>query len=406
MISPSSPERLDGHADPSLATKAIGTNPEDMESFSNNSCMSPTELLGSLRKHLDDGYTSASLPSMNRPYRSETGVSGIDFDALDDIDADDSGTMARQCSNIEDIFSDTDAGTEPDAEVSSQRNLLLAFIGDLNLRYGDETFQAQLKDLVEKQCRKLDKKVEAGMSHVDGRGPLVLKVQKQVLAKYGYAGSKLGLHKVKLDLIPYEQDQALIDKLDEMDRFLFQPDGCSINHLRDLAALNSQDIDLPSQSSESESLDGDTLDLPIVKAPVEIVAKEQSLVVTISEEKQNLLDLWSELLEAYKSSEFQEQLQKLITKSTQRIGKPIDGRMSHVEGRDKLCFSVQREILPKYGFLPSKIGIYGMSVALASYSKDWDMIQKMDEMDEALRMVPKTTLTDICTIAALVSPSC
>lgn len=116
--------------------------------------------------------------------------------------------------------------------------------------------------------------------------------------------------------------------------------------------------------------------------------------------KQILLQAIDELIDAYKDEAFQAQLQILKDFESNKLKRPFT-----VEGRAKLCYKVQRAILPKYGFTGLDRGLGALALAAWPYVNDPDVQEKMTKIDVLLGLPSRATFRELCALVKIQQPN-
>lgn len=98
--------------------------------------------------------------------------------------------------------------------------------------------------------------------------------------------------------------------------------------------------------------------------------------------KSTVLSLCEELLEGFNAPAFQQQLADLCANAP-------DSRV--VTGRMELALTVQREVLPKYGFPGTVEGVEAMRETIIPFMIDWMVKKIVDEIDKSLGLPQNST---------------
>lgn len=91
--------------------------------------------------------------------------------------------------------------------------------------------------------------------------------------------------------------------------------------------------------------------------------------------KQRVLALCQDLLQGFSDPQFKNQLKELFANSPDKV---------QVAGRMELALTVQRSVLPRYGFEASVAGVEAMRQTVCPFTVDWMVRKLVDDIDTLL----------------------
>jgi len=207
----------------------------------------------------------------------------------------------------------------------------LELLGDLLEAFSDAAFQREIKELPKEECK-----------------DLVLKVQSQVLPKYNLPGDSFGAMLMLDAITPFIDDFLVSYLVTEMDDKIGLAKGTTASICK--GSLVSS-VSTKHETPQKTSLD-----------------------------RHQALTLCSELLKGFSEPEFQAALQTIKKNGPERA---------------LLAMSVQSEVLPRFGFPGSTVGVVQMLDAITPHAGDWMVATLVNSIDEKLGLPANTTLSSL-----------
>mmetsp|Transcript_48677 Transcript_48677/g.86502 ORF Transcript_48677/g.86502 Transcript_48677/m.86502 type:complete len:281 (+) Transcript_48677:110-952(+) len=219
---------------------------------------------------------------------------------------------------------------------------VLSLLGELLEGFSAPAFQNELEEVGR----------QGNAQKMPGRMQLALKVQSQVIKKYGFPGTSDGVLMMMRAVAPFLGHWLVSDLITKIDEKLGLPAGTTHAALIDLQVM--QEGGMKKQVSEGcETASLESLSVRTSKTRVSMTRKQ-------------VLSMASELLDGFSTPEFQQKMDKMLS---EKKSKQDPGRMS-------LALEVQRSVLPKYGFPGNTLGVVMMLDAISPFEEDW-MVQHM-----------------------------
>eukprot|EP00931_Biecheleriopsis_adriatica_P008843 TRINITY_DN109981_c0_g1_i1.p1 TRINITY_DN109981_c0_g1~~TRINITY_DN109981_c0_g1_i1.p1 ORF type:complete len:432 (-),score=112.65 TRINITY_DN109981_c0_g1_i1:101-1396(-) len=271
-----------------------------------------------------------------------------------------------------------------------KREKAIALQGALLAQYSTPDFQMKLRKLMRKDPENVREE----------RKRLIEDVQIAVLPQFGFPASDAGIEAMKEAFEEWQWD----NEVRGLSRQIKELTACNsdavaeraephaeMQLMRPRVQTSSSSSDAASSSGYSpsarsrawthfEPLQQDTLpeDSSTVHGlnndPGSAQADEQSRIISKAETVQML----RELLTGFSSPAFQWKL-SLLKQGQSRQGVVLDGI-------EELALSVQREVLPKYGFKGSRRGVVHMICECSRYAKDSEVTDLHNSINEKLGM--------------------
>lgn len=227
----------------------------------------------------------------------------------------------------------------PEPELSKAR--AKALLSELWAGYRSHDFQHELEQLMQKAGDGL-----LVVEQLHGRRELALGVQQEVLPRYGFAGKHFSMKVVADAVQPYLDDDEIRHQVNTIHVALRLPQR---------------------KSSKRSHEDGPSKSPELTKA--------------------RAVALLSELLVGYSGHRFQQQLGVLVDTAIAAGQKDL----ASIAGRHELALTVQREVLPRYGFKADSEGVRSMSRALQPLLSDPVVAARAAAAQRKLRLrVPVT----------------
>mmetsp|Transcript_162664 Transcript_162664/g.312317 ORF Transcript_162664/g.312317 Transcript_162664/m.312317 type:complete len:610 (+) Transcript_162664:122-1951(+) len=237
----------------------------------------------------------------------------------------------------------------------SHPEVVLSMIKELVEAFSTPDFMSELQNL------------SAG--DASGRKNLAFTVQKAVLPKYGIPGTSDGVEFMLTVIAPYLDDWMLVMEGDMLKKMLREIEN-SLNAADKLPCL---------------------LESRPRTAVIEKPRAQSSAAAGMTKDKAFKM-VW-ELLEAFSSFDFQQQLAKLKANKPNTIRmRPTSQSPKHIPGRSKLALTVQSYVLPKYGIPGTLDGEKMMREAISSFQGDWMLQEMLWAIDVQLAKNTETTL--------------
>lgn len=251
----------------------------------------------------------------------------------------------------------------------------------------EELLQGYFSPHFQQELKKLSANAPSD-AQVAGRMELALTVQREILPKYGFSGTVEGVEAMRNAVCPFLVDWMVRKLVDEMDKVLGLAQNSTENAAkgprgtRDALSISSEDSEtmeqmstprLRSESIRSESMAGSE-DKPRLRVGPPSRRQDFSL------SKARLLELLGDVLQAFSSSDFQQEFQQL----------PVDSAE-----RKELVLKAKTQVLQKHKFPGSAYGVMLMVDAITPFVDDFLVKYLLSQMDEKIGL-PTDTTANIC----------
>mmetsp|Transcript_63016 Transcript_63016/g.117889 ORF Transcript_63016/g.117889 Transcript_63016/m.117889 type:complete len:399 (-) Transcript_63016:135-1331(-) len=226
------------------------------------------------------------------------------------------------------------------APPSLSKNRALAVQAELLGAFSAPGFQKKLTELSRKhQFQRCDKETKAELDE------LLLKEQLEIIPRYGYKGTKDGLKDFEAEMMKFGNDADIFVNSMAIEEALFPY----------------------SQTGRK---------YPVEKGGMSRTGSKPTTAFTVAK-------LLRKQLTAFSSPSFQHAI--LSLKRSADVQQACEGYY-HLQGRAELALTVQRRILPQYGFQGSRAGVLDMVSHCSHFIADPEVAQLFDDINLKLGM--------------------
>jgi len=267
--------------------------------------------------------------------------------------------------------SDSSEDEMPNGHKRLKREKAVALQNTLLAEYSGPEFQMKLRTLIRK-----------GPENRDELKRLVRDIQMAVLPRYGFPASDTGINAMKEAFEEWHWDNevrnlsraieeqltvCMNDAIAERTGISSSTANCKELQTPPTSAAHSSASSASAQHQERERSDS-------WKPEVAVAGEDQSRIIS----KAETVQLLRELLVGFSSTTFQWKMSLLK--------KGIPGEGFCLDGSEELALSVQREVLPRYGFKGTRRGVVAMICECSRYARDQEVIDLHNAINEQLGM--------------------